>query len=46
MGVDLGEGEAMTTVGAAGVTYDSSSLSVGTLMMRGPVDGPGRWVVE
>jgi hypothetical protein len=46
MGVDLGEGEAMTTVGAVGVTDDSSSLSIGTSTMRGPVDGPGRWVVE
>ena len=32
-GVDVGEGEAMTTVGAAGVMDDSYSLSVGISTM-------------
>ena len=46
MGVEMGEGEAMTTVGAAGVMDDMSGSSVGTSTMRGSVDGPCRWVEE
>ena len=46
VGVEVGEGEAMTTIRAAGVTDDSSGSPVGTLMMRGFLDGPFRWVEE
>ena len=46
MGVEMGEGEAMTTVRAAGVTDDASGSPVGTSTMRGSVDGPCRWVEE
>ena len=40
----MGEGEAMTTIGAVGVTDNTFSLSIETSTMQGPVDGPGRWV--
>ena len=46
MGVEMGEGEAITTVGAVGVTDDVSGSPIGTSTMRGSVDGPCRWVEE
>jgi len=47
MGVELGEGEDITTVGTTGVTGGLGKLSgtpVGTSTKRGSVDGPERWV--
>ena len=46
MGVEMGEGEAITTLGAAGVTNDTSGSPVGTSVMWGLVDGPCHWVEE
>ena len=46
MGVEMGEGEAITTVGAVGVMDDVSGSPVGTSTMQGSVDGPCRWVEE
>ena len=46
MGVEVGEGEAITTVGATGVSYDSTGSPVGTSTMQGSVDGPSHWVEE
>ena len=46
MGVEMGEGEAITTVGAVGVTDDASGSPIETSTMRGSVDGPCRWVEE
>ena len=46
MGVEMGEGEAITTVGAVGVTDDASGSLVGTSTMWGSVDGPCHWVEE
>ena len=42
----MGEGEAITTIGAVGVTDDASGSPIGTSMMRGSVDGPCHWVEE
>ena len=46
VGVEVGEGEAMTTAGTKGSADDSLASPVGTSTMRDPVDGPGRWVDE
>jgi len=46
MGVELGEGEDITTVGTTGVTgwLGESGTPVETSTMRGSVDGLERWV--
>ena len=46
MGVELGEGEAIATVGAKGVAGGALASPVETSTMRGPVDGPERCVEE